>query len=58
MDESCKTVKSLLLDNKDILEKIAKTLLEKESIDGEELRLLIKGKTGETDDDQYREKTD
>lgn len=58
IDESCNTVKSLLLDNKDILEKIAKTLLEKESIDGEELRLLIKGKTGETDDDQYREKTD
>jgi cell division protease FtsH len=58
IDESCKSVKLLLIDNKEILEKVAKTLLEKESIDGEELRVLINGKTGETDNDQHREKTD
>ncbi len=54
IDESCKRVKLLLVDNKDILEKVAKTLLEKESIDGEELRVLMNGKTGETGNDQYR----
>jgi cell division protease FtsH len=57
IDESCKRVKLLLVDNKDILEKVAKTLLEKESIDGEELRVLMNGKTGETDNDQYRKET-
>jgi cell division protease FtsH len=59
IDESSKNVKLLLLDNKDILEKVAKTLLEKESIDGEELRVLIdeKKKTGETGNDQYRKET-
>jgi len=53
IDESCKSVKLLLDENKEILEKVAKTLLEKESIDGEELRVLIKGKTGEADNDKY-----
>jgi len=53
IDESCKSVKLLLVDNKEILEKVARTLLEKESIDGEELRVLMNGKTGETANDQY-----
>ncbi|MCX5807053.1 MAG: ATP-dependent zinc metalloprotease FtsH [Proteobacteria bacterium] len=57
IDESCKSVKLLLLDNKDILEKVANTLLEKESIDGEELRTLMNGKKGETGDDQHRKET-
>jgi cell division protease FtsH len=57
IDESCKSVKFLLLDNKEILEKVAKTLLEKESIDGEELRTVMNGKKGETGDDQHRKET-
>jgi len=57
IDESCQNAKLLLADNKDILEKVAKTLLEKETIDGEELRVLINGKTGERGNDQYREET-
>lgn len=55
IDESCKNAKLLLVDNKDILEKAANTLLEKETIDGEKLRVLINGKTGENGNDQYRE---
>jgi cell division protease FtsH len=58
IDESCQNAKLLLADNKDILERVAKTLLEKETIDGEELRFLINGKTGEKGNDQYREEAD
>ncbi|MCX8109921.1 MAG: cell division protein FtsH, partial [Syntrophorhabdaceae bacterium] len=43
IDESYKKVKKILSDNKDLLEKVAQTLLERESIDGEELRQIING---------------
>jgi cell division protease FtsH len=53
IDESCNTVKLLLVDKKVILEKVAKTLLEKETIDGEELRVLINGMTGGNGNDKH-----
>jgi len=47
IDESYEKVKKLLSEKRDLLEKVARTLLEKETIDGEALRVLIKGNNGE-----------
>jgi cell division protease FtsH len=47
IDESYEKVKKLLSEKRDLLEKVARTLLEKETIDGETLRVLIKGNNGE-----------
>lgn len=58
IDESHMRVKSILGEKRELLEKVAKTLLEKETIDGGELRELIKGNTGETDNDKHREEAD
>jgi cell division protease FtsH len=56
IDESYERVKSMLTDKRDLLDKVASTLLEKESIDGEELRSIIRGTKGEREDDKFREK--
>jgi cell division protease FtsH len=56
IDESYKKVKSMLVDRRALLERVAHTLLEKESIDGEELRSIIKSATGESEDDKSTEK--
>ena len=56
IDESYKKVKSMLADRRALLERVAHTLLEKESIDGEELRSIIKSATGESEDDKSTEK--
>ncbi len=58
IDESYFRVKNLLTENRVLLEKVAKTLLEKETIDGETLRILIKGNNGEKRDDKPAEETD
>jgi cell division protease FtsH len=55
IDQSHEKVKSMLTDKHGILEKVAKTLLEKESIDGEELRAIISGAAGESENDKLRE---
>lgn len=58
IEESYIRVKTLLTEKKVILGKVARTLLDKESIDGEELRKLIK-ENGETDEtNEPGEKTD
>ncbi|MCX7857602.1 MAG: ATP-dependent zinc metalloprotease FtsH [Deltaproteobacteria bacterium] len=43
INEAYEKVKKLLIQNKDVLEKVANTLLEKETLDGNELRALIRG---------------
>jgi cell division protease FtsH len=58
IDESYVRVKSLLSERRGILEKVAQTLLEKETIDGEALRVLIKGNSGENGDDKPGEEAD
>ncbi|MCS7281380.1 MAG: ATP-dependent zinc metalloprotease FtsH [Desulfobacterota bacterium] len=56
INEAYEKVKETLTKNKELLEKVAKTLLEKESLDGNELRAIIYGakdgevKLGETAD--------
>lgn len=58
IEESYTRVRALLTEKRTALEKVARTLLDKESIDGEELRELLKenGKTNETN--EPGEKTD
>lgn len=58
VEESYTRVKTLLTEKREALEKVARTLLDKESIDGEELRAMLKenGTTNETD--ESGEKTD
>ncbi len=58
IEESYARVRTLLTKKRTALEKVARTLLDKESIDGAELRELLKenGKTNETD--EPGEKTD
>jgi len=58
IEESYTRVRTLLTEKRTALEKVARTLLDKESIDGAELRELLKenGKTNETD--EPGEKTD
>lgn len=56
IDESYEKTKKILSDNKELLEKVAQMLLEKESIDGDELRRLIKGEgSGEKEDKRGEE---
>lgn len=43
IDDSYVRVKAILSDKRDLLEKVAKTLLDKETIDGEDLRRLLEG---------------
>ncbi|HOB69393.1 MAG TPA: ATP-dependent zinc metalloprotease FtsH [Syntrophorhabdaceae bacterium] len=52
IDETYLRVKELLSEKRDLLEKVAQTLLEKETIDGEALRQLIKDNNGEKIDDK------
>jgi len=58
IEESYTRVRALLTEKRTALEKVARTLLDKESIDGEELRELLKenGKANETN--EPGEKTD
>jgi cell division protease FtsH len=58
IDESYTRTKMILSEKKDLLEKISKTLLEKETIDGEELRAIIRGYEDESRAEKFREKTD
>ena len=58
IDQSYATVKTVLTEKKEILERVARTLLEKESIDGEALRKILQEYTGEHENDKLREKTD
>jgi cell division protease FtsH len=51
-------VKATLTADKDLLERIAKTLLEKEVLDGEELRQIIKESKEGHDQLELREKAD
>lgn len=52
IDNAYKTTKEILMANKELLDSVAQRLLEKETIDGEELRKLIKGNSGEDDTDK------
>jgi cell division protease FtsH len=58
VDESYKKVKTMLSEKREFLEKVAQTLLEKETIDGEELRTLIKGNQGDDKEDKLRKEAD
>jgi cell division protease FtsH len=58
IEESYTRVRDLLTEKRAVLEKVARTLLDKESIDGEELRTLLK-ENGEKDEaNEPGEKTD
>jgi cell division protease FtsH len=58
IDQSYVKVKTVLIEKKEILERVAQILLEKESIDGEMLRAILQEYTGEHGDNKLREKTD
>lgn len=58
IEESYQRVKTILNDKKELLKKVAQTLLEKEVIEGEELRLLIKEERGEFEEDKHRKEAD
>ena len=58
MDGSYRKVKEILSGNKGLLEKVAHILLEKETIEGEELRALVKGYKEENEQEQHREEAD
>jgi len=58
VDESYQKVNTMLSEKKELLEKVAQTLLEKETIDGDELRALIKGNQGDDKDDKLRKEAD
>ena len=58
IDQSYIKVKTVLIEKKEILERVAQILLEKESIDGEALRTILQEYTGEHEDNKLREKTD
>jgi cell division protease FtsH len=58
VDESYMRVKTLLGERRLLLEKVALTLLEKETIEGDDLRVLIKEYTGGDDKDKSGEETD
>ncbi len=57
IEQSYVKVKTILVDKREFLEKVAKTLLEKESIDGDELRKMLKEDVGDYEDNKLREKT-
>jgi len=56
IDSAYKRTKEILTTNKELLDRVAQRLLEKETIDGEELRKLIKGNNGEDDTDKQGKK--
>jgi cell division protease FtsH len=58
VDESYQKVNTMLSEKRELLEKVAQTLLEKETIDGDELRALIKGNQGDDKDDKLRKEAD
>jgi cell division protease FtsH len=58
IDQSYIKVKTVLTEKKEILQRVAQILLEKESIDGEALRKILQEYTGEHEDNELREKTD
>jgi cell division protease FtsH len=58
IDQSYVKVKTVLIEKKEILERVAQILLEKESIDGEMLRAILQEYAGEHADNKLREKTD
>lgn len=58
IEHSYTKVKSVLTEKRDILELVARTLLERESIDGDELRKMIKEHSDGYHDNQSGEKTD
>ena len=58
IEQSYIKVKTILTEKREFLEKVAQTLLEKETIDGEELRTILKGPAGEYEDNELRKKTD
>jgi cell division protease FtsH len=58
IDQSYVKVKTVLIEKKEVLERVAQILLEKESIDGETLRTILQEYTGEYGDNKLREKTD
>jgi len=58
MENTYNLVKTTLSSNKELLEKIAKTLLQKESLEGEELRNIIKEDREGHEQLELREKTD
>jgi cell division protease FtsH len=57
IDQSYTKVKTVLIEKKEILQRVAQILLEKESIDGETLRTILQEYTGEHEDNKLREKT-
>jgi cell division protease FtsH len=58
IDQSYVKVKKVLIENMEVLKRVAQILLEKESIDGETLRTILQEYTGEHEDNKLREKTD
>ncbi len=58
IDESCERVKTILGKNKALLEKVAGTLLEKETIEGDELRSMIEDNEAGHEGSEPTEKTD
>jgi cell division protease FtsH len=58
VENTYNTVKQTLTENKELLGKVATTLLEKEVLDGEELRHLIKEGKGQDDQLELREEAD
>ncbi|MBS1238534.1 MAG: ATP-dependent metalloprotease FtsH, partial [Deltaproteobacteria bacterium] len=57
IDQSYIKVKAVLIEKKEILQRVAQILLEKESIDGETLRTILQEYPGEYGDNKLREKT-
>ena len=49
IDDCYQKVKALLTEKKMLLEKVARILLEKETIEGDDLRVLIRGHEGENE---------
>ncbi|OPY66642.1 MAG: ATP-dependent zinc metalloprotease FtsH [Syntrophorhabdus sp. PtaU1.Bin050] len=55
IDEAREKVRTILSKKKSLLETVARTLLEKETIEGDDLRELIKNHAGDNEGDQLRE---
>jgi cell division protease FtsH len=58
IDDCYETVKATLTEKRELLERVAKMLLEKETIEGEELRTLIQEERGDSGKDQPGEEAD
>ncbi|OPY77623.1 MAG: ATP-dependent zinc metalloprotease FtsH 4 [Syntrophorhabdus sp. PtaU1.Bin153] len=54
VDEAREKVRTILGEKKSLLEKVARTLLEKETIEGDDLRTLIRNHAGDNEGDQLR----